>query len=99
MKLFSQYKILFLISRKNIALQHFNFSYYEKNFYNDCTTQSALRNCVSTREAHLLMIMRSFQRRSVVSLLRKKQHSRVKKVIFRLESSLFSISIRLVRES
>jgi hypothetical protein len=33
MKIISQCKNLFLISRKNIAAQHFNILYYGNNFY------------------------------------------------------------------
>jgi hypothetical protein len=49
MKVFSQYKILFLISRKNIAAQHFNFSYYGKVFYKKRPAKAALRDCEKTR--------------------------------------------------
>jgi hypothetical protein len=43
MNIFSQCKILFLISRKNIAAQHFNFSYCGKLFYKKSPVNAVLR--------------------------------------------------------
>jgi hypothetical protein len=75
-----------LISRKNIAAQQCNFSYYE------IVSRDERENQTPTHLHHDASPLRTQKHPH------KKQHSRMKKSVFLLERSWFSISIRSARE-
>ncbi len=91
MKIISDCGIPFLISRKNAALQHVVFPYYEIDFQKNINIAEWRMKWVIDRDA-------THELRAPKNTFEKNNIWGWKKNVFHLETSMFSISMRFALE-